>query len=215
MGKEKDKKKKKRHYDYFEAFVSISELTVKSAEELKKIFVDYDPAKVADRLAHLHEIEQEADGLKHEMMERLYTEFLPPIEREDIIAIADKLDEIVDAVEDVAIRYDMYQIEKPNEDMLAFIEIVCQIVHEHDKVIRELGRFKKSKELIKHIIKVNDLEKEADMHYVKSVKALYGSKDPDPLYVARFERIYRLLEQCCDNCETSANTAESVRLKNS
>ncbi|MDO5044336.1 MAG: DUF47 family protein [Coriobacteriia bacterium] len=205
--------KKHKGYDYFVQFNKVADVSVRIAHLLNKIFQKWDPSKTEERLAEMHELEQEADSLKHQMMEVLYKDFLPPLDRNDIIAIASSMDDIIDAIEDVAIRFDMYCIEEPHPRMIEFIELIVKTVEAQAEVVHEVKNFKKSKTLLDKIILVNDLEKQADVLYVSLVKELYSS-ELETKYILNYEHIYQLLEQCADLCEAAANCIEGVVLKN-
>ena len=52
------------------------------------------------------------------MMSRLLREFLPPIDREDIVNISHVLDEIVDLIEEVVLSLYMNDIRKCRPDVM-------------------------------------------------------------------------------------------------
>jgi uncharacterized protein len=59
--------------------------------------------------------EQEGDRITHDIIQRLNSTFVTPIDREDIYALASSLDDIVDFVEEVADFMALYRIEAPME----------------------------------------------------------------------------------------------------
>ena len=59
--------------------------------------------------------EQEGDRITHDIIQRLNQTFVTPIDREDIIALASALDDIVDFIEEVADFLGLYRIEAPME----------------------------------------------------------------------------------------------------
>ena len=78
--------KKEGNY-YFEEFAKGISYANDAAALLQNIFENFDAANSRTLLDEMHAIEHTADGVKHEMMERLVKEFLPPIEREDIVEL--------------------------------------------------------------------------------------------------------------------------------
>lgn len=214
MGKEKDKKKKKHEYNYFKEFEQISHIAVRAAKKLKEVLSNYKAEDLPSQLLEMHKIEHEADELKHEMMKHLYRDFLPPIERTDIIELSHTLDDMVDSIEDVLLRFDMFQIQTPNENILAFTDLILQMTEAVAHVMSDFENFKKSKSLMNNIIEVNNLEEKGDALYMSSVKALFIAKG-DPLVVYGNNIILSKLEKVCDSCETAANCVEGVILKNS
>lgn len=102
--------KKEKDYDYFDFFVKIAENACQASQQLHKSLLSFDRNQISERVAEMHEIEHRADIEKHNMTERLIHEFLPPIEREDIASLAHQLDNVVDSIDDVMLRIDMYNV---------------------------------------------------------------------------------------------------------
>ena len=59
--------------------------------------------------------EQEGDRITHDIIQRLNSTFVTPIDREDIYALASALDDIVDFIEEIADFLGLYRIEAPME----------------------------------------------------------------------------------------------------
>ena len=68
---------------YFDNFIACAEESCHAASLLRKVLGDFKPQELEKYLEEIHEIENRADGKKHEMLDRLAKEFIPPIERED------------------------------------------------------------------------------------------------------------------------------------
>ena len=70
--------------------------------------------------------EQEGDRITHDIIQRLNSTFVTPIDREDIYALASALDDIVDFIEEVADFLGLYRIEAPMEQA----QQMAKILHE-------------------------------------------------------------------------------------
>lgn len=207
-------KKKKEEYEYFKAFEEISLLVIQSAELLSSILKDYQLETLESKLAEMHEIEHTADEKKHHMMRYLYQDFLPPIERDDIIELAHALDTTLDMVEDVLIRMDMYQIEKVQPEMLEFMGLVEQAAHKLHEIMKNLRNFKKSNLSLKATVEMNNIEEQGDVLYHRAIKKLHMGKG-DLLESFAYSKIYDTFEKSCDAFEEVADIVEAVILKNS
>ncbi|MDN6626757.1 MAG: DUF47 family protein [Pisciglobus halotolerans] len=205
---------KKEEYDYFDEFEKISLLTIDAAEFLSRNLKNYQLDSLEEQLAAIHKIERVADEKKYEMMHYLYQDFLPPIERDDIIELSHALDAVLDNIEDVLIRMDMYQIESIQKEMLTFIELVDEAAYKLLEMIRELYNFKKSKRLFSIIAEINTIEEKGDIIYQRAVKNLHFNKS-DFSQSYRYSKIYDAFEECCDSFEHVADSAEAIVLKNS
>ncbi len=206
--------KNNKDYNYFEAFVNLSKFSLSSAEILNKTLRGFDANKIEEKIIEMHNIEHSADIAKHDLLNRLVKEFLPPIEREDITSLSQKIDDVTDAVEDVLMCIDIFNVQTIRPEILKFTEMIVDCCKSMDVALVEFENFKRSKRLHSEIIEINRLEEEGDALYVNGVRNLYKtSKDPVELMV--WTEVFRRLEKCCDACEDVANDIENIVMKNS
>ena len=199
---------------YFDAFVKGLSYANDAAALLQDIFENFDAANSKALLAQMHTIEHTADGVKHEMMERLVKEFLPPIEREDIVELAHTIDEVCDLIEDVVQRIYMYNITELRPDVTEFATLIARCCADLKEMSLELPNFRKSASLTEKIKEINSWEEEGDRLYVEATRRLYA-EEQNPITVFAWTNIYDRLEKCCDGCEKVADTVELIVLKNS
>ena len=64
------------------------------------------------------ECEHAGDRITHEVISHINQTFVTPIEREDILALASALDDIIDFIEEVADYLGLYRIEAPMDQSL-------------------------------------------------------------------------------------------------
>ncbi len=72
--------KNSRDFNYFKAFVELSNFSLKAAEILNDTLHNYDVKTAEQKVKDMHNIEHTADLEKHKITNRLVKEFLPPIE---------------------------------------------------------------------------------------------------------------------------------------
>lgn len=206
---------KKKDKFYFKKFISSVESACAAAEMLKKIFRDFKQEDIEMRMNELHEIEHQADGYKHEVMDALAQAFIVPIEREDIAALINNLDEVTDKLDDVAIRLYINNVDGIRPDATGLVEVVGRCCSELLELMEDFADFRhSSKKIKKHIIRINELEEEADQIYVHIMRNLHVN-EKDALQVIAWREIYTYLEKCADACEHTADIVESVIMKNS
>ncbi len=116
---------------YYETFQKLVDYSCQAAELLHKIVTDYNTKELDNKIKEMHAIEHTADGARHEMMQNLLKEFITPIEREDIVTLADYIDTVTDTIEDVLLRLYMYNIQEITEyaqDMTQIIIKCCDLL---------------------------------------------------------------------------------------
>ena len=92
---------KKQDDFYFQNFIECAGYSCQAAHLLKEILSDFKPEDTRLRLDELHKIEHEADVKKHELSDRLTKAFITPIEREDIAALSEQIDDLTADNEDL------------------------------------------------------------------------------------------------------------------
>lgn len=204
---------RKKEYDYFGNFLCCAKSGVEAACYLQEAFQNFDVEKVPMHVERMHKIENDADMEKHEMIRNLAQEFITPIEREDIAALSQELDNIVDAIEDVMRRIYMFNVKSLRPEALEFSALIVDCCQAFEKLVEDFRCFKKSKTINEHIITVNTVENRGDRLHADSLRRLFteeSSTDEKLVWTTIFEA----LEACLDACENAADIIEGVVMKN-
>ncbi len=212
--KKKKKQKKQKGYNYFDAFVNLTEYSCAASGILDGVLKDFDAEKLPGQIETIHDIEHQADTEKHSIMKALAREFITPLEREDIAEMTQLLDDVTDSIEDILIKIYIYDIKTMKPEALQFSAIIQQCCSALKETMKQFCNFKKNALVLDHIIEVNRLEGEGDVIYNKAMRDLHaGSKDP--VEIMTWSRLFDRFEMCCDAFEDVADTAEYVIMKNS
>lgn len=220
---------RKRKFDYFNAFLDISNYAVEYADKLVGFLEEhYDEetesgeiksAEVLSKLTELHEIEDSSDSVTHAIAENLVTEFVAPIDREDVMELADELDTVVDELDDVLQRMYMYNVTTITPEIIEMVHVVHKATVALQLACEKFTSLKKTKSIRKYIVEINDCEDEGDQIYIKSVHSIYKRTEEGvfdhPLVAVGLVGVLSSLEKCCDACESVGDTIVMVRLKNS
>lgn len=205
---------KKSDAYYFETFVKCSNYGLEAAKLLDKSLKNYDPKSLHDLTEQIHEIEHKADEERHKLTERLAKEFVTPIEREDIVTLSHRIDNLVDHIEDVLMRMYCDNITSVRHEILEVSALLIESCKETVELVKDLPRFKKSDDFMEHIIRINEIEGQADVLYIKNMRQLHTT-EKDVLTILVWRDVYTYLEKCHDDCEDIASEVESIILKNS
>jgi uncharacterized protein len=154
--------------------------------------------------------EQEGDRITHDIIQRLNQTFVTPFDREDIIALASGLDDIVDFIEEVADFLGLYRIEASTDQA----ERMAAVLHEATRQINgAIPRLRSLQDIHHFTAEVNRLENEGDRILREAVAALFDL-GIDPMMVIRWKDIYERLEDDFDASETAVNIMEGIIIKN-
>ena len=133
-----DKKMAKKDMYYYNAFVRLVDHSCDAAALLIATMTDYRPEELEQKMKEMHKIEHECDIEKHHMMEKLAKEFITPIEREDIMEMANQIDNVTDSIEDVLMRMYMFNITIIRKDALEVAHIIEKCCHALKKALEEV-----------------------------------------------------------------------------
>lgn len=205
---------RKKNENYFNTFINLAEYSCKAANLLYDILNNFDADQLQSKMKEMHTIEHSGDEARHEMIKKLAKEFITPIEREDIVAMADFIDTVTDTIEDVLIRMYMYNIRAVKEYALKMINIIVKCCNSMKLALNEFVDFRKSHKLYELIVEINRLEEEGDVLFTEATRDLYVNCTDYEELIA-WDTMYHYLEKCCDACEDVADIIESIVMKNS
>jgi predicted phosphate transport protein (TIGR00153 family) len=154
--------------------------------------------------------EQEGDRITHDIVQRVNTTFVTPIDGEDIYGLATQCDDIVDFIEETADFMGLYKIEAPMAQAQAMADVLVKSCEELAEVLANLRGFK---DLERHWIEIHRLENDGDRLYRDAVAALFAN-GIDPMVVIRWKDIFTVLERAIDATETAAHILEGIVIKN-
>ena len=194
---------------FFDLFVEAGENSLRSARLLQEMLDKWpdDPGGLARDIL---KAEQEGDRITHDIIRRLNTTFVTPLDREDIYALATKLDDIVDYIEEAADFLGLYQIEAPMEQSQAMADVLVRSCEQVNGALSELRGFK---DLEHYWIEIHRLENDGDRISRDAVASLFAN-GIDPMVVIRWKDMFAVLERAIDATETVAHIIEGIVIKN-
>ncbi|MCL0044276.1 DUF47 family protein [Dehalococcoidia bacterium] len=182
-----------------------------TAESLLDLMDDY--TDVPRKVANIKILEESGDKIIHTIMTSLHRTFVTPIDREDIAALGERLDDIVDSIEEVARIMIEYRIDEPSGHAKELSRVILRCCETLEQAIGLLQfRGSKLQEILPLAAAINIMENEADHVASRAIGELFNS-DVEPLYVLKWKEVYNLLEEATDFCEDVANMLEGVVLK--
>jgi len=199
-----------REENFFNYFEELAD----KIEEGGKFFLDmtqnrdYSAAKVA----RLKELEHEADGITHKTYERMHKTFLTPMDREDIYALVNKMDSVLDIIEATAVRIHMYKVKKPDDEIIKQAEILLRAIKKIKIIVHGLRDMKNAKMILDGCVEINTLENAGDIVLRNIIRDLF-LKEQDPIELIKWKEIFERIEEAIDVCEDVSNIVEGIVMK--
>ena len=198
-----------RDRTFFDLFIKAGHNNVKASRLLREMMHTWPEDK--GLAAEVVEVEHEGDRITHEIIERLNSTDVAPIDHEDIYRLATSMDDIVDFAEEAADFLGLYQIEAPMEQAVALSDVLVAACEQLSAGLENLGDFK---DLDRYWIEIHRLENEGDRISRDAVASLF-SNGIDPMVVIRWKDIFAVLEEAIDATETAAQILQGIVIKNS
>lgn len=159
----------------------------------------------------LKELESKGDSYTHLVITELNKTFVTPLDREDILELAVKVDDIIDGIESCAARFVSLHVDTPTTYLMKFTEIIEACSEHLQEAFVSLE--KRDYESVRNIsIKINSLEDEGDQIFLECIKELF-EEPKDPIYLIKMKEIYERLEEIIDTFEYLMNVMEGVIMK--
>ena len=197
-----------REVRFFDLFDQQSQNIITASNLLHDLLHQFTDARAKTHA--IKEVEHQGDQITHEIVRRLNTTFITPIDREDIHALATRLDDVLDYIEAAAERLVVYRIKEPTSASRAMADVIVQSAHAMDRAIKCLRTMDPG--FHEHAVEVNRLENAADNLLRDSLAALFEEQG-DPIEVIKWKEIYETMEIVTDRCEDVANVIEGIILK--
>ncbi|HET9250007.1 MAG TPA: DUF47 family protein [Actinomycetota bacterium] len=196
-----------RDEGFFELFVRLAIKIQEAGLAYQDLVVDYQ--SVDRKAGRLRDLEHEGDEVTHEIMKRLNTVFVTPLDHEDIHRLASGLDDVMDHIEAAADLFLLHKIEHPLPEMKEQADVLVQTCSVMRTAIETLPRYR---ELEPHWVEVNRLENEGDRIYRRAIAGLF-SGDHKAMDVLKWRDVIDEAEGAIDQLEDVSNMLEAIALK--
>jgi predicted phosphate transport protein (TIGR00153 family) len=199
--------KEEKFYDLFEELIN-------KIEEGGKVFLDMVETYEypLPKITKLKELEHEADVITHRTYEKMHKSFLTPLDREDIYALVNKMDSILDMIEASAARMSLYKVKKPTKVIIDQAKILNLSISKVKLIVYAMRDMKNSKMIIDACVEINTLENEGDIVLRTAMVDLFEN-EKDAIELIKWKEIFERIEEALDVCEDVSNIIEGIVLK--
>ena len=181
-----------------------------TAAKLLDLMENYEDVQA--KVEELRRLEEVGDGSIHRIMTQLHKTFITPLDREDIALVGERLDDVLDCIEEAARYMTEYHIDTPTESARELSRIIVRSAETLDKAMSVLGsRGSKLKELLDLKDQLNTLENEADRVTSRAMGELFESYTA--IDIIKWKEVYGQLEGATDRCEEIASILEGIVIK--
>ena len=201
-----------KEIDFFEILDMAASNLTKAASHFFDLVQSETFNNIEVKTKDIYECEQEGDILTHEIIKKLNKTFVTPIDREDLYALASRLDDILDLIWAAAERLMIFKIKESTKEVTEMAKDLLMTTEVVQKAIKKLKE-KKYSYVQEYCIEINRLENRIDRTFRDALGKLFD-ETKDCVFIIKWKEIYEHLEDASDRCEDVANALEAIVLKN-
>jgi predicted phosphate transport protein (TIGR00153 family) len=189
---------------FFELFVADGENLMAAAQRLHQMVSTFE--NVDEHVVEIQRLEKAGDEIDRQISRKLEDAFITPFDREDILELTVRLDDVVDGIQATAETFVIYDIRQPTEEARGLARILSEQSVELLAALRKLDGLK---DLETHLEMVHDLEHEADALSRAAIGRLFRD-GTEALEVIKWRDIYHEMENAIDAAEDAAEAIERM-----
>ncbi len=204
--------------NFFLLFNQHADRVVEAARAFSNLVANYQDTHLRDKYNQdVDNAERAADRVTQEVNRLLHTTFITPIDREQIHALINMMDDVADLIQDSAETMALYDVKHMTEEITRLTDLSvrsCERLQDAIKLLARIGEPAVAEAALKTCEEIDRLESDADRVLRSAMSKLFRD-EPDVRELIKLKAIYELLETITDKCEDVANQIEGVVLENS
>lgn len=200
-----------KEHGFFDQFDAMAACGVEGAA----IFIDMiehyadAPAKVQ----RLREVEHRGDEITHNAVAMLHKTFVTPFDRDQILHLISRMDDVLDLMDCAARRMLLYDVKAPTPELKEMAKVLYHSTIQIQKAVKCMRNLKNADAIKQACVEINKLENDGDALRDAVVAKLF-KEQKDAIEILKWKEIYEDVETALDRCEDVANVIEGVVLEN-
>ena len=194
-----------------EQFFALFSASARNAAEASRRLRDLvnDPMHIDQHVELVVDCERKGDAHVRSILHRLSTSFVTPFDREDIHALAEELDDVVDDILHVARLLQMVRVVDILPELKEQADVMVAMADQTTELINRLERMRDMRELLDSI---DRLESDGDAVHHRAIARLF-SGEMEPIDVLKWKDIIEAMEAALNTLEDISDIVESIVLK--
>jgi predicted phosphate transport protein (TIGR00153 family) len=198
--------------NYFKLFNELAACTVRGAKVLARMSSVHDPAAFKLLFDEIKKTEGEADGVTRSIFLSLHKTFITPFDRWEIKDLAMALDDMIDCMEDIPQRAELYGPGDFTPEMAALGQIALRATEKVQEAVALLSDMDNAQRILKICQEIGDIESDADRVMRAGMTRLFA-ETTEARALIRSKELYELFEEAVDRCEDAADVLHGVVLE--
>ncbi|MBS1722611.1 MAG: DUF47 domain-containing protein [Armatimonadetes bacterium] len=201
----------KRKNAFFDLLTQQTDFVVSSAVQFQAMLADFGNAN--NYVQEIKAIEHAADQVRHELGTKIDEAFVTPMDKEDLSALADRLDDIVDCVESASTRISIYKVQSLRPDLAPMAANLVAMTKKLQTTVVALGEGSKLNDIKDMFVQLHSIENDTDQMFRAALGTLFETMQDQPVQIIIWKELYDRIERAVDKCEDASNVVESMVVK--
>ena len=197
-----------RDENFFEMFNSMAANADATVALLVEMMEEYN--NLRDRASVIKGKEHLGDTQIHDLIRKLNSTFVTPMDREDIHHLASAMDDIIDLADAAANKVILFDIHTKIHGAPELARILKLQTVQICKAVKSL---QDQDRILEQCIEIHRLENEGDRVFQEAIGRLF-KEETDPIHLIKIKEVLEALERATDTCEDVANVLEGIMVKN-
>ncbi|NMB75132.1 MAG: DUF47 family protein [Myxococcales bacterium] len=204
-----------KEYGFFELFNRHAQTSLAGVKKLVEVSAEW-PKEAEARVRCIKELEHECDSVTHMTIDLIHRTFITPLDRDEIMELVSKMDNVMDCAETAASRMVRFKLVCVPTRLVELARVLEKAVAQVVVAVEKLQHGRKHEAELREIFKeIHRLENEGDEIVHAGVAALFDDFADKPLEVIKLKEIFEIVERGIDECEDVANVIEGITMEHS
>lgn len=204
--------------EFFELLAAHSERVLAGANAMLRLInsLEIDRRNVAALVEEINMNETSSDQIKADLMTMLHKSFVTPLNRDQVYALTMDIDQVMNAVQDVAQAVNIYNVHETSDESRELASMTVDACTRLTRAIASLKEKERSENTVNLCSEIERIEEKSVAVMYKAIKALFDAEGDDAaaLRAMRMRQFYSLQEKVLRGCKKSAQTLEEILLQN-
>jgi predicted phosphate transport protein (TIGR00153 family) len=196
-----------RDEGFFPLFDQAAGNVAEAARLLRDLIDEFED--VHAKHERINACERRGDEVTNTILRRLDQSFVAPFDREDIHALTEQMDDVVDDIQAVSELLLLHDVDEPLDEVRQLADVLVKAA---EATVALIGKLPKLRGIESELQAVDRLESEADRIYRRCVAHLF-SGDFNAFDVLRWKDIVEAIEESVNGLEKIGDIVESIALK--
>lgn len=196
-------------------FYTLLEEQANAAVSIARMFQSLcaDLEQAAQYAEKAETIENDADGIGRQLLAKVDSTFVTPMDKEDLHALSTAIEDITDNIEAAIARVHLFRLTPINQGLPMLAALLVDATEAIRDTISNLRSLHSRDTIQANLDRIHGIINDSDKQFRQALSGLFNMPNPDPIMVQKWSQVYDRVEGAVGKCEITADIIGSVVIK--